>query len=93
MAYEGNAAANTNNLLDLAGQNAQEDWLPAGFTARGIVALVFSCISAFLGMGSIVWYGLSDLSLTERKMLERSGIEEAALVDADEISNHNGHDD
>jgi iron transport multicopper oxidase len=41
--YEGNAAASTEDLLDLTGQNEQLPWLPAGFTARGIVAMVFSC--------------------------------------------------
>ncbi|KAJ5724836.1 ferro-O2-oxidoreductase [Penicillium malachiteum] len=49
----GNAAANTVDYLDLKGQNTQPAWLPAGFTARGIVALVFSCISAVAGMASI----------------------------------------
>jgi iron transport multicopper oxidase len=59
----GNAAANTVNFLDLTGQNAQEPDLPAGFTARGIVALVFSCVAAFIGMGAIAWYGMSDITL------------------------------
>lgn len=57
----GNAAANNESFLDLSGQNVQPGWLPPGFTARGIVALVFSCLSAILGMGFIVVYGLSDL--------------------------------
>jgi len=61
VAYQGNAAANTEDLLDLSGQNKQPPFLPGGFTARGIVALVFSVISAFLGMGFIVVYGMSDL--------------------------------
>lgn len=29
------------------------------FTARGIVALVFSCISGILGVAVIIWYGLA----------------------------------
>jgi iron transport multicopper oxidase len=57
----GNAAGNTIDLLDLAGENTSPGPLPAGFTARGIVALVFSCISAFLGMGVIGWYGLKPV--------------------------------
>ncbi|KAJ5633512.1 ferro-O2-oxidoreductase [Penicillium herquei] len=61
----GNAAANTVDYLDLKGQNTQPAWLPAGFTARGIVALVFSCISAVAGMAFITMYGLSDLKFTE----------------------------
>lgn len=51
----GNAAGNTVNVLDLTGENSSPPPLPAGFTARGIVALVFSCVSAFVGMGFIAW--------------------------------------
>lgn len=54
-AISGNAAGNTINVLDLAGENKSVAPLPAGFTARGIVALVFSCISACLGMAVIAW--------------------------------------
>lgn len=61
----GNAAGNTQDFTNLTGQNAQVKSLPAGFTARGIVALVFSCVSAFLGMGCIAWYGMHDVTLTE----------------------------
>ena len=57
----GNAAGNTVDLLDLKGENKSPGELPAGFTARGIVALVFSCLSAFLGMGVIGWYGLKPV--------------------------------
>jgi iron transport multicopper oxidase len=51
----GNAAGNTEDLFDLSGENTAPGPLPAGFTARGVVALVFSCLSAFLGMAVIVW--------------------------------------
>ncbi|KAK1761040.1 iron transport multicopper oxidase fet3 [Echria macrotheca] len=56
----GNAAGNTVDLLDLTGQNAPPDPLPEGFTARGIVALVFSCISGILGVAVIAWYGFAE---------------------------------
>ena len=52
---KGNAAGNTVDLLDLQGQSTMPAPLPAGFTARGIVALVFSCVSAGLGMAVIAW--------------------------------------
>lgn len=81
--HEGNAAGNKENFLDLTGQNAQVKSLPAGFTARGIVALVFSCISAFLGMAAITWYGLSDLSLSEVHMIQHA--EADAGMDVEEI--------
>jgi len=58
---EGNAAANSVDFLDLKGQNSQVGWLPEGFTARGVVALVFSCVSAVMGVAFLVVYGLSDL--------------------------------
>jgi hypothetical protein len=51
----GNAAGNTKDALNLNGENKSPAPLPAGFTARGIVALVFSCLSAFVGMGFIAW--------------------------------------
>jgi iron transport multicopper oxidase len=53
----GNAAGNLTDPLDLTGANVPPGRLPAGFTARGIVALVFSCIAAFVGMAVIAWYG------------------------------------
>ncbi|KAJ9129952.1 Multicopper like protein [Coniochaeta hoffmannii] len=55
----GNAAGNTVDLLDLKGQPEPPKPLPKGFTARGIVALVFSIISGLLGVGTIIWYGLA----------------------------------
>lgn len=65
---EGNAAGNTVDLFDLKGQNASPAPLPAGFTARGIVALVLSCVGAFIGMGVIAWYvfctAVTDLWIT-----------------------------
>lgn len=58
---QGNAAGNTEDFLDLSGQNAQVGWLPGGFTPRGIVAFVFSVVSAVLGIASLVVYGLADI--------------------------------
>lgn len=51
----GNAAGNTEDLYDLTGENKATPPLPEGFTSRGIVALVSSCIAAVLGLISIVW--------------------------------------
>ncbi|EMC92270.1 hypothetical protein BAUCODRAFT_126264 [Baudoinia panamericana UAMH 10762] len=67
----GNAAGNTVNVLDLEGENEMVHPLPAGFTAKGIVALVFSCISAFLGMAVIAWYGAAPLSSAELASAKR----------------------
>ena len=51
----GNAAGNTVDLSDLTGENLPVPPIPDGFTSRGIVALVFSVISAFLGLAVISW--------------------------------------
>ncbi|KAI9721597.1 MAG: hypothetical protein M1828_005087 [Chrysothrix sp. TS-e1954] len=59
---EGNAAGNTKRLLDLSGANVSPAPLPAGFTPSGIVALVFSALSACLGLAAITWYGVAPLS-------------------------------
>ncbi|RDW95275.1 hypothetical protein BP5796_01038 [Coleophoma crateriformis] len=70
VAYAGNAAANTQDFLDLKGAPKAPDPLPAGFTPRGIVALAFSCVTALLGLATIAWYGLQDMgaaSMEEEK--------------------------
>ncbi|KAL9130217.1 MAG: hypothetical protein Q9217_001562 [Psora testacea] len=61
----GNAAGNTEDLFNLTGATAPPPPLPAGFTPRGIVALVFSCLSAFLGLGVIAWYGVGEIGEKE----------------------------
>ncbi|RCK57686.1 Iron transport multicopper oxidase FET3 [Candida viswanathii] len=66
--WEGNAAANSDNFLDLTGENVQRKRLPSGFTAKGIVALVFSCISAILGLATISYYGMTDITNVEQKV-------------------------
>lgn len=54
--YSGNAAGNTKDYLNLEGQNKSPNPLPAGFTAKGIVAMTFSIIAALLGLAVISWY-------------------------------------
>ncbi|KAI9780633.1 MAG: hypothetical protein M1816_002794 [Peltula sp. TS41687] len=73
---KGNAAGNTVNLLDLTGQTAPTSPLPAGFTARGIVALVFSILSALLGVIVIAWYGFSEQSPVVTGVASGSGLKE-----------------
>ena len=51
----GNAAGNKDDFLNLKGENLPPKPLPAGFEAKGIVALVFSIVAAFLGMAVISW--------------------------------------
>jgi iron transport multicopper oxidase len=47
--------------MDLSGANTSPAPLPAGFTTSGIVALAFSCLSAFLGLAVVVWYGVGEI--------------------------------
>lgn len=65
---DGNAAANSDDFLNLKGENVQEKNLPAGFTARGIVALVFSAIAAVLGLIAISIYGMAEISNVEERV-------------------------
>lgn len=71
MASAGNAAANTENFLDLTGQNVPHAPLPDGFTAKGIVALTFSIVAGLLGVGVIAWYGMGEMGNIERTREER----------------------
>ncbi|KAI3407103.1 FET3 [Candida oxycetoniae] len=66
--WQGNAAAHTENFLDLTGENVQVKRLPTGFTARGIVALVFSCVAGVLGLAAIAFYGMQDISDVEERV-------------------------
>ena len=66
MPTQGNAAGNTGDLLDLKGERAFPGPIPAGFQAKGIVALVFSCVAAFVGMGVIGWYGMAPIKAKTR---------------------------
>ncbi|KAK6609370.1 multicopper oxidase [Botrytis cinerea] len=77
--YTGNAAGNTEDYLDLKGANVAPGPLPAGFTAKGIVTMVFSCLAALLGLATITWYGLAEMGdadkEAEKKRLEGNGSE------------------
>ncbi|KAL1891802.1 ferroxidase fet3 [Ceratocystis pirilliformis] len=85
--FTGNAAANTEDYLDLAGENLQPGWLPAGFTTRGIIALVFSCVSAFLGMASLAIYGMSGVQTQAQKPVQVVVREEDKNKATDDHSN------
>lgn len=81
-AYKGNAAGNTEDYTDLSGAATSHAPLPSGFTARGIVALVFSAVSAVLGMIVIGWYGTAPLgTATMEKAVEK--VEEVGRENGD----------
>ncbi|KAL6801918.1 Cupredoxin [Trichoderma sp. SZMC 28012] len=86
---KGNAAANTVDFLDLTGENKAPGTIPGGFTPRGIVALVFSCITGVLGVIVVAWYGLSTplelVPLEVTRIVENSEVTEtSAAANGDE---------
>jgi hypothetical protein len=56
----GNAAGNTMDLFDLTGENMPPGPLPDGFTAKGYIAMAFSCLSGILGIAVIAWYAATS---------------------------------
>lgn len=76
---EGNAAGNM-DYLDLTGENHPPATLPPGFTTRGIVALVFSCICGILGVAVVGWYGMS--APVEENTPEQSVVENESSSDS-----------
>jgi iron transport multicopper oxidase len=87
---EANAAANK-DFLDLTGQNVQVGPLPSGFTARGIVALVFSCIAGILGLIAIAIYGMAEINNVEARVAEELDVDLRELVDDDDESADTDH--
>ena len=70
------------DLFDLTGENVSPSPLPAGFTTKGIVALVFSCVSAFLGVAVISWYGVLPITGQGVNGQEQRGVVEGNVVSA-----------
>ena len=63
---QGNAAGRTTDLLNLEGAYVSPAPLPEGFTAKGIVALIFSIIAALLGIAAVTWYGMGELAESQQ---------------------------
>jgi iron transport multicopper oxidase len=88
MPTAGNAAANTVDFFNLKGANVSPAPLPSGFTARGIVALVFSILAGLIGVAVIAWYGLGEMSNIERehnrhkidKIAAEKGVDDSAAA-------------
>lgn len=83
---EGNAAGTT-DWFNLVLQNKQEKAIPSGFTTKGYVAFVFSCVAGVLGLIAITLYGLMDLQNIEEKVVEDLHITPDNLADEDEDEN------
>ncbi|ETN46362.1 uncharacterized protein HMPREF1541_00546 [Cyphellophora europaea CBS 101466] len=77
--------------LNLEGENKQGAPLPSGFTARGIVALVFSCIAGVLGCCVVAWYGFGEMGVVaaekERRKIESLEREQGTVGDTTTSSN------
>lgn len=74
----GNGAGNSEDFLDMTGENVQVKPLPDGFTARGIVALVFSFVSGILGCAAIGYYGMADIPDVEERTAIGLGLNDLA---------------
>lgn len=86
----GNAAANSDDWLDIRGENTQHKALPAGFTAKGIVALVFSCIAGVLGCIVIGIYGMAEMKDIEKRVVEDLNIDVYQIADEEDESTESG---
>ncbi len=86
----GNAAGITSDYLDLTGENVQQATIPTGFTARGIVAMVFSCISGILGIIAIALYGMATPPETLDKDVAKGLGVEYIEDDNEEITEETG---
>ncbi|KAM5356679.1 hypothetical protein ACJ41O_003325 [Fusarium nematophilum] len=62
----GNAAGNTEDLLDLSGENVPPPRLPEGFTLKGILALAFSTFMGIFGIYIVGSYGMRTDSKKKR---------------------------
>ncbi|KAG2731446.1 hypothetical protein G9P44_005862 [Scheffersomyces stipitis] len=87
---DANAAGNSVDMLDLSGENVQHKPLPSGFTARGIVALVFSVIAAFLGLAAIAVYGMADIKDVEERVARGLDVDIDDDDDQEEESSSSG---
>lgn len=80
VATKGNAAGNTEDYLDLTGQNVQAAFIPyGGFTAKGYVAMAFCVLSAVMGIVALVVYGMTDM-----KYMVEDGLGVAPTTDSPE---------
>lgn len=77
----GNAAGNHEDFFDLTGQNVQEKGVPLGFTKKGIIAMVFSCLAGILGLITIAIYGMMDMSTETEIQQVTELLSEDALSD------------
>ncbi|KAF9151185.1 hypothetical protein BG015_006991 [Linnemannia schmuckeri] len=56
--FSGNAARNQG--FDLTGQNVGSNLLSGTFTTKGIIALLFTVLSAVVGLATVVWYAQDE---------------------------------
>lgn len=84
---KGNAAGNTDNWLDLTGQNLQPNSLPPGFTIKGYIAMAICVIAALLGLKEIVDFGMEDVKYSLPQKLDiESGIIKGLIIKLEEES-------
>ncbi|KAL6929641.1 hypothetical protein ACO0SA_001045 [Hanseniaspora valbyensis] len=73
--YKGNAAANSEDWIDLRNSNVQEKPLPNGFTLKGYIALLISSVVAIYGIYTIVQFGLDvDTADSEAEIIKNTNL-------------------
>lgn len=82
IALKGNAAGNFEDFRDLTGENVQHRAIPSGFTKKGIIAMVFSCLAGVLGIVTIAIYGLLEQpEAASEKIIQDFDIDSSELLD------------
>ncbi|KAK4155052.1 putative multicopper like protein [Chaetomidium leptoderma] len=71
--HGGLSSSRSGDWLDLSGERMPPGRLPEGITTRGIVALVFSCVSGILGVAVVAWYGFAGAAVGEEAVSGRDG--------------------
>ncbi|CCK73450.1 ferroxidase FET3 NDAI_0G04650 [Naumovozyma dairenensis CBS 421] len=84
----GNAAGDSVDFLNLKDELVQPKAIPDGFTKKGIIAMVFSCLCGVLGLIMLSVYGLMDISDVEEKVVKDFRLSPEILLD-DKNMDHN----
>ncbi|SCU79182.1 LAME_0A07602g1_1 [Lachancea meyersii CBS 8951] len=66
----GNAAGHEDDWFNMAGLPRQPKPLPKGFTLKGYIAFVVSCLVGLWGLLTIVQYGMSESTQNDKAMYE-----------------------
>ncbi|WBW75531.1 plasma membrane iron transport multicopper oxidase Fio1 [Schizosaccharomyces osmophilus] len=78
----GNGAGNAYNISNLTGAPAPPGEMPAGWTSKAIATMAMCVLSACIGMGSIIFYGMQVHPLPTEELDDEEDIKAAAEENA-----------